>query len=856
MKKFTLIASGLCLMATASAFAVIAPGRVPVQTNEDLVNPQRMVVSPAEKNEAPTATSTTIWSPKNSTKFRAPQKASGLDRRNVTIPADAEVIIDQDFSLLTEGSEDELGPSLLPSPVTSIDDMFISAEYMGEEGWFGYGLYSAGGAIAITQPTPYGYNAGGVLDTPDLELYGRVFIKFKVKVIPAEGKDPKAILYVSCAIDKLADYPQAVNRIPYDQPGAAIQSFDFSASDGWQEVTMMVYNPYQGNDCFCQINCIYPETGVIVDDFMVYRDYGLCLPPSNLLSYDFTNDGFTARWDPGAQNDSYLLTLISQVEDGEQESTSVNLDNIKVDQNGKITSLSDLKGIEIYLQDNLGTIDEGFEGSGAVIMTSDQDGIILPDEGKPIIEASLYLKSEVQPSSYALLYVIGELNGYPQVVGSIPLTDAVEGKTFNMEDYVVGFGSYTTFMYQPMGLAEGESVIVDNIDWTVSAPFVENTVFEDRPVDSNVVVLTDLDPSLEYFFAVKGVSADGMVSSQTEFKHAIGCPAPNALKASDVDSDEGSYVANWEPSVKANAYEVANYEMRTIAENTPDYTVLYDDFENAKDPDGYGIDITGTSFDGLADNNGWTSDFGLYSESSIGSYYGGDVVSPYLSLGSDNGKFKVKTQLSGLPGTSIIIQCNVTSYQVAYIPAEGNPEELSSEEFEFEFEDGTDMTQLIFYNADGWDTFLIQDIEITQNKTEGDKVLAFQNSAIVDGANSTSYKFTGLMPSENYDYAYTVSAFGKYLGIGFQSNPSNVVPVEFEVSSVDEILNNEEAKIEVVGRCIMIDLPETSVIRVYDLAGRIIRNVEGNQGINCIRIDNPGIYIVNIDGKSVKVLVN
>lgn len=796
-----------------------------------------------------------IWSPASENPVRCMQRAPQRVESNIVIPEDAEVIFDQDFSLLTEGSETELGPSLIPSPITSIEDMFISAKYMGEEGWFGSGLYSAGGVLAITEPTPYGYNLGGAIDTPDHELYGRVFIKFRAKVIPAEGKDPSAILYVSCAIDKLADYPQAVNRIPYDQPGAATQMVSLVASDGWQDITLMVYCPYQGDDAFVQINCIYPATGVFVDDFMVCRDYGLCLPPSNLLSYDFTDQGFTARWDPGAQNDSYLLTLVSQEEDGEPESTSVDFDNIKVDKNGKITSLTDLKGIEVYLSDNRGTIDEGFEGSGAVILTSDLDGIMLPDDGKPIIEASLYLKADVPPTSYALMYILGEMQGYYQVVGSIPLTDAIEGKTFNLEDYVVGFGSFTTFNYQPFGLSEGESVTVDNIEWTVSAPFKEETVFEDRPVNSNVVVLTDLDPSLEYFFAVKGVSADGMVSSQTAFKHAIGCPAPVAVAPSDIDSAEGSYVANWQPSVKANAYEVANYQLREIAEDTEDYVVLYDDFENASDPDGYGVDLSGTSFDGLADNNGWTSDYGLYSESSIGSYYGGDVVSPYLSLGSDNGKFKVKTQLSALPGANIVIQCNVTSYQVAHIPEEGDPNMLSSEEFEFEFEDGTDLTQLIFYNQNGWDSFLIQDIEVTQNKSKGDEMLNFQSSTIVDGGDASSYKFTGLLPSEDYKYAYTVSAFGKYLGIGYQSNPSNVVPVLFEVNSVEEINEGGIVRIGSSNGNVVVSTPIDETVRIYNLTGSRIIDANVTAGVNYIPVYEQGVYIVKVGATTRKVVV-
>lgn len=769
---------------------------------------------------------------------------------------EAEVIFDQDFSLLTEGSETEPGPSLIPSPITSLEDYFISAEYMGEEGWLGYGVRSAGGCLALSQPTSYGYNAGGWIDTPVHNLYGRVFIKFRAKVIPKEnGEDVSAGFFVSCAINNLAPYPTGVNNIPATEEGASVRHFTLKASEGWQEVNMMVYNPYQGEDCFVQVNCSYPDTGLLIDDLVVSRDNVICLPPTNLLSYDFTNDGFTARWEPGANNASYLMTLIEQTEDGEPQSTSVDFDNIIIDDNGKITSLTDLKGIEVYLSENYGTMTEGFEGSGAVILTSDNDGIILPDLNLPITECSLFLKANVSYNSLALLYITGEYQGLNIVIGSISLTNAIEGGIFNIERYVEDFGSYNYFMFLPFGLSPGESIIVDNIDWTVSAPFKEETIFEDRPVDSNIVVLTDLNPENEYFFAVKGVSREGMISGQTEFRHALGCPPPVVLEASEVNFDEGSYVANWEPSVKAIAYEVSNFEQKTIENATENYVVLFDDFDGASDPSGMGIELNGYSFDGLADTNGWTSSMGIYSESAIGAYYNADVTSPYMSLGNDNGRFKVKVMLSGFPGTQIVVQCNTSSFQVATIPDYDNEDMLYNELYEFNFEDGKELTQLMFYNPVNMDAFLIQYIEVTQNVNPEDKVLTFMESKLVDGHDTDSCEFTGLLPSEEYDYAYTVTAYGRYLGLDYSSDPSEIKAVKFENTSIESVAVTDKIRVIVGDNNIIVSLPMEAEITLYDINGHILKKIKGEIGINDIAVENGGVYIVKVNDLAKKVIV-
>lgn len=800
------------------------------------------------RSESP---SQAIWSMTDTRQVQTPDNRFAVteSHRSATRAADVqEVLLDQDFSLITEGSEAEPVPiSLVSGSFTSVDDLMISSEYMGSEGWWGVGVYAADHQIALAIPS-----YGGVINTPLMDLYGNITINIRAKNMEANGGSSFFWLTCQKPTDGNLLAGTVVNTLPTGQGGAT--NMCKLEGDDWHEFSIQVLNPCEEETWF-QINgTTYSKGGILIDKIEIVRDNDFAMAPTNLLSYDFTDEGFTARWEPGANNHSYLLTLVEQSEDGEPQELALDFDNIRVDDNGNITSLSDLKGVEVSLVDNKGTINEGFDETGAIVLTSDNDYILLPDLGSPIVGGSVYVKANVDPNANVLIYISGERNGGFTLLGSLPLNQALAGKEFILSNYIIGLENYTSLQFQPFGLSDGENLIVDNLRWSVSAPLKETTVFEDKPFDSNVVVLTGLNPVNEYFFSVKGVSEHGAVSSPSQFKHAIGCPAPKVTGATDLNSEKGTFTANWEPSIKAQAYEVSYYELRDMTEDIEEYSVFYDDFENASDPEGYGIELDGTSFNGLADNNGWTSEIGIYSESSIGAYYGADLASPYLSLGNDNGKFKIKTQISGFPGTDIILQCNITSFQVATIPMEGNSDELISEEFEFTFEDGTELTQLLFYTH-SLDPFLLQDIEVFQNVSKGDFVLSFKDSKMVNGHDTTSCEFTGLMPSDDYDYAYTVTAYGTYLGIGYNSIPSAVAPVRFGKNSIASVSDSEKIQMFVRNGSLYVSLPADAVINIYDLMGNKVSETKGLRGINTVPLEVGGVYIVRINEKSGKIYV-
>lgn len=774
-----------------------------------------------------------------------PNPAKAL-RANETLrqepAADAETLIYQDFSLMTEGSEEELGPDVVP--YYSEGDPYIPVEYTGQEGWYGMGLYSAGGSVALAYP-----GLGGTINTPAREMYGRLTITTRLKV--REGNN-QVFFFINCVKGSWLS-PQPVNNFAMGQTGSAQNMYYQNLEDGWVEITTVIYNTYAGDDSWVQVNAVtYMPTGVLIDEIKVQRDYDLCTAPTNLISYDFTNEGFTTRWDPGVNNDSYLLSVLEERKTGEDVTTTETFDNISVDNDGTIDDATLPEGFEIWLgvDGNQATTDGGADGTAALILNSNEDIVLVPNIERPITGGSVYLKSKVVEGSYAMLYIIGMEGYYSGIAGAIEFSKLTEGTTINLNDYVADLSAYTCIGFQPYYMQPGEEIILDNLTWTTLGQTVTTMVYDDMPVNSNVVPLTGLDPMCEYSFSVKGVSASGLISDATPFQLAIGCPAPVALPATDIDLS-GAYTANWEPSVKAESYLLRNFALTTVEEDQDDYTVLYDAFSDAWDPTGITL-IDGESFDGLADMNGWTSTYGFYSEFSIGTMYNGEIAAPPLNLSYDGGHFKVKVAAQIVSGSGIVIQCNTTSYKAVIAPeSEDGEVTMDYYEFEVEFNDGTPMTQLIFYSYDG-NGFLLEEVEVLQNVKAGDKEITMLGSMQAEGHDADTLTVTDLNP--DFKYAYTVSAKASYKGMPYMSMPSNLVEVDMS-TGIEQICNGNSSTVTTKGYMLYIDCPEETAISVYTTDGLTVASKVAESGTSTLLLPAAGVYIVKIGNEVHKVMI-
>lgn len=113
--------------------------------------------------------------------------------------------------------------------------------------------------------------------------------------------------------------------------------------------------------------------------------------------------------------------------------------------------------------------------------------------------------------------------------------------------------------------------------------------------------------------------------------------------------------------------------------------------------------------------------------------------------------------------------------------------------------------------------------------------------------------------SDAIAYSYQVVAYARTVvdgEIGYMaSDPSNTVDVKYVSTSIDGVEETADApKVYVENGGIVVDLVADSVISVYNVSGQEIVSVSGRQGANHISV-KPGLAIVKVGGKSVKVLV-
>ena len=112
------------------------------------------------------------------------------EAQNITAAAsqsEATVVLEEDFSLFTAGSED------MPDNVNIAPEVdytyLVDTAYTHQPGWLGYYVFQAGGCAALKEYEYYGYMYGGYISTPEAELYGEVTVTFRAR---RAGNSPAA----------------------------------------------------------------------------------------------------------------------------------------------------------------------------------------------------------------------------------------------------------------------------------------------------------------------------------------------------------------------------------------------------------------------------------------------------------------------------------------------------------------------------------------------------------------------------------------------------------------------------------------------------------------------------------------
>lgn len=214
----------------------------------------------------------------------APAKATPQDGREYV------TLIDEDFSLFTEGSEN--------SPTTTnIENVYdeIPARYTHIPGWHGRGIRQAGGMVCIgmVKSGLDGSEMTGQIETPQMDLTrdrGRAYLTLKVRPLVPD-MDVLNVRWISPATD--------------DNPlGSTGETQQFSISG-------MIWNTVDVALTGCPENAsiqIYSEKfELLIDELKLEQCHPELDAPKALKWTEFTGDGFTAHWEPVEGADHYVL---------------------------------------------------------------------------------------------------------------------------------------------------------------------------------------------------------------------------------------------------------------------------------------------------------------------------------------------------------------------------------------------------------------------------------------------------------------------------------------------------------------------------------------------------------------------
>lgn len=717
-----------------------------------------------------------------------------------------EVLVDEDFALMTKGTEDVPDTEMMPENGSG---GYLPDSLFHTPNWFGIACYQAGGCVALNYP-----GFGGVINTPMMNLQGRIRVQTRLKAINKQSH----VFVQGCTGGY--DFPSLMGY------GYEMNLYSLKPEDGWVDVDIIIENPYAGGDSFIQINAAnYNYGGIIVDYLTVSRDKEYVSTPHNLTATKFVTDGFTASWEKAYGAESYLVTLYERKTVGtDNYKSEESFEDVSVE-NGSVVGMADG-----WTAQASGFTDDACDGGKALLFKGGSDFIQFGIDGSEILAGGFSIKKvQANEGSYGELCIDVTEDG---VVSRwiLRLTDVSdsEWKTVTMADFK-GF---------PVGHAlsvrmyiEGNVSDVFAIDklYFETTPLTETTcVAENIEANDACLAFNGLDLNNLYSFTVQGNTADGRVSDVSEPFYAYGVAAPVVKEATEVDR-RGGYTANWEPVINATSYDLFSYEIKPVTEDTEDYTIFEENFNKCTEGT---VDnpVTLNNYDRVylndyTDNIDWTGYGTIVANGMVGcmeSFYSYvDVTSPAINLNRNDGNYTVTVDfVTFKDNTTLIVQGDETMYQEIFA------EKAGAHSATVEMYGGNEMTNLMFYSKEGT-AWLLDRVVVKQDVKAGDEISKTLDRQTVDGY-AISARISGLQVKSDCKYGYNLVSYYDDYGYVYVSDPSAIQYVEFEATGIGTV----EAEGEVA-------LQPTEI---YDLSGRKVSKAAAK-----------GVYIIKTGDKVKKV---
>ncbi len=743
------------------------------------------------------------------------------------VSANLEVVMREDFDKFTAGTETEFDSVDL----TNTGTQMISDEYTQLPGWWGIGVYQAGGNCALAYPM-----RGGVLNTPTADLSGKLTIKLRAKAVHGQAT---MLINLLCG--------------PKEGPQAVADMFQmtFDSENGWTEQVYEVENFYKGDDCFIQLNGMTYNMGIVIDYIEVSRDGAYIERPIETSAHSFAEDAFTAKWNKVEGAERYLVNLYEESLSGEPA--------IEIDEDFNGMDIADPQFPEgwdaNFRESAVG--EGGADNTTAVRFSDNDDYLVLPYNGGRLKELSFFVKpgADMDDYSYACIMVYGMVDGHEEwyPVGYLYAAQAgKDGAIMDMTDLVAG--EYTAIKIACFYFDyDTDEVFIDNIHYVADEPVKRECVREDMEAKDNQLRIEGLDPELDYYFDVKAVKGE-MVSESSPLQAAFGVATPVILDATDIDR-RGAFTANWNAVPKATSYVVDLFNAATVDADEQKHVVLEEDFskvESERTPDQPMLigDIDYMELDAYTQTPGWLGSGVVVANGMLGVFGSGsydlDLLTPYISLHNNNGDYAVEADVYAKAGETLVVQGfnGVASYKI---------EETGLQTIVFNLSEGVAKDRLMIYTLNH-STFLLDSFRVVQDLKEGDSVLAYVETAQV-AAPETSVRFSGLDTKNGGRYAYTVNSLYQKYNASCFSDPSDAMLVDLTGSEVVSVpLDDAAVELALNGLELTVRTGSVGEISVYTLAGLSVGTGSALSELT-VMLPEPGIYVVKVGDKAMKINV-
>lgn len=768
------------------------------------------------------------------------------------IAAEPTVVVEEDFSLFTAGSEAN------PDDVDiTTSNYFVKSEYTHVPNWIGYNVYQAGGACALLEwSTPQVGTEYGHISTPERELYGEVTLTFRAR--RAHSNPHAGEMWVSLC----------------NNTTGILVDTTFTLKDEWQDCEWTLTNTDFSEYCIFQLK---PRRGeVLVDDIKVVRNRTIIPSVSALSALNNSETEFVARWSKSElpEIEGYLLNVYYKdmpEECVEPGSLEVDFESINVLSDNKSIDTSNPgypEGWTINVASK-GTVDvtreEGFYNSGrqAIYFDAAGDVISSPITPAPVKSISFWVRpSNMTREEYDISMVgiqVKNADGKWERIANVPnYWMQEEGGYYEMSGDEIG-----ERVYQVEILCEssfGVQFAIDDIRLDYEEQPVPYPFITDKFVADTFCVVKDIDPTKEFYYNVRVKEGDivSQPSNDMWVDGLIGV-VPTALPASDITPT--SFTANWMPIHTASEYKLRVDQTLYTTEADQKVVLVHEDFSNFTEGSFLSPydewtkvyntnDVGRTELEWIVTSPQWVKGM-LGSRGTHATGLAGLVVGPKMQLGNHELVVEL-TARNSMRDDKIwvmLIEEYSSAQAVAAEQVVYGKVATKSDTVVFDAREWGDTPLRVAFMSESGKTFYVDEVTVSCRVSDkGTPIVRPYKSLLVT---ETSCTF-GDIPDYAPTYAYNVTARRIKNFVEYVSEPSETVVVTLPTSIAD--VNGDDKRVYVAGDELCVEVATASRVAVYSMQGTVVTTFVANAGVNRYTLSQ-GVYLVKVEDSVYKVIV-